>query len=152
MRGTDGRTTLTQRVYEYIKMRGCATTKEVAEALNVSTAKAYMAIRALYAKRLVLSYRPRVGPGRVFCIPDAGDKLYGLKSRINGMGMICITLPIDMIETLDKIATRTGKTRSNLIREALIQTLDAYLEEDDQRGQQNKSSEDEMSDFITPIR
>jgi len=143
---------LSQKVYEYIKIHGCVTSREVAEALNISTTKAYTAIRSLYTKRLVLPYRSQLGRERVFCTPDAGDKLFGKKNRINITGFICITLPIDMIEVIDEIAIKTGKTRSSLIREVLIQTIGAYLGEGDQRGQPHELSEDEKLDFITPIR
>ncbi len=152
MLDTNKQVALTQRVYEFIKMRGCATSKEVAETMNISATKAYTIIRALYAKRLVLPYRPQVGRERVFCIPDVGDKLYGRASRINSAGAICITLPVDMIEILDEIATRTGKTRSSLIRETLAQLIDTYLGEDDRYKQPRETPEDEKPDFIVPIR
>jgi hypothetical protein len=144
--------TLTQKVHEYIKTRGCVTTREVAKALNISTTKAYIAIRALYTKRFVLPYRPQLGREHVFCVPDVGDKLYGRENRINITGLICITLPIDMIEVLDEIAIRTGKTRSSVIRETLMQMMGAYLGEDDQSEQPHESSGDEELEFITPIR
>ncbi len=149
---TNERGTLTQRVYEYIRIHGCVSNKEVAKALNISTTKAYTAIRTLYARRLVLSYRPQVGREHVFCIPEVGDKLYGRENRINSTGMICITLPVDMIEILDEIAIRTGKTRSNLIRQALTKLIEDYLRENNYYKQPHKLSEDEKPDFIVPIR
>jgi metal-responsive CopG/Arc/MetJ family transcriptional regulator len=57
-----------------------------------------------------------------------------------------------MIEVLDEIAIRTGKTRSSVIRETLIQMMGAYLGEDDQSEQPHESSGDEELEFIKPIR
>ncbi len=152
MLDTNERGTLTQRVYEYIRVRGCVSTKEVAIALDISTTRAYTAIRALYARRLVLPYRAQVGREHVFCIPEVGDKLYGRGNRINSTGMICITLPVDMIEIIDEIAIRTGKTRSSLIRESLIQLINTYFEDKQQKSEQHEPFEDEKPDFIVPIR
>ncbi len=149
----DGKqTTLTKKVYEFIKMRGCVTSREVAEAFNLSTTRVYTIIRSLYGRRLVLPYRPQVGRERVFCIPEVGDRLYGRESRINSVGMICITLPIDLIETLDDMAIRTGKTRSYLIRETLMQLINTYHEDKQRKSEQYEPFEDEKPDFITPVR
>jgi len=148
MTNSDGKSTLTQRVYEFIKTRGCATIEEIAQAVNVSASQVRSAIRTLIARRLALPYRPQVGRGRIYCIPTIGDKLYGRKTRANSSGMICISLPVDIIEKLDEIATSTGKTRSSIIKQAVAELLSNYFKED----KQQKIPEDDELDLIIPDR
>lgn len=160
MQGADDRTPLSQRVYEFIRTRGCATIEEVARAVNVSPTKTYTAIRSLIARRLVLPYRFQIGRERIYCIPDVGDKLYGRKTRLNTSGLICITLPVDLIEFVDETATRMGETRSGLIRQALMQYLEMatqYSQQEEpqtniKHSQQEEPQKDEGPDFIVPIR
>jgi len=147
---------LTQQIYEFIKAKGCATIEEIARAVNVSTRQAYLAMRTLFSRRLVLPYRPRVGRERIYCIPAVGDKMYGQKARSNSSGVICITLSIDMIEMVDEIAMNMGKTRSGLIKQALTQLINEYYARDEQQKQpedkQQESPDDEGLDFIVPDR
>jgi predicted ArsR family transcriptional regulator len=145
-------TALTQKIYEFIKTRGCATIEEIAQAVNVSTRKVYSAMRTLFARRLVLPYRPRVGRERIYCIPAVGDELYGRKMRSNSSGMICITLPIDIIEAIDKIAVSTGRTRSSVIKHALTQLIDSHDQQKQSEDEQHETPEDEVPDFIVPDR
>lgn len=149
-------TALTQKIYEFIKARGCATIEEIAQAVNTSPRRAYLAIRSLITRRLVLPYKFQVGRERMFCIPDVGDRLYGHNARSSKHGMICITLPIDMIETIDKIAKSTGESRSSVIRQALTYLIDSYNGRNGQNGQpehkQQKSPEDEELDLVVPDR
>jgi predicted ArsR family transcriptional regulator len=152
MSGNDKRNELTQKIYEFIKARGCATIEEIAQATGVSTRKAYTTMRTLFARRLVLPYRPNVGRERMYCIPDVGDKLYGRRTRSNTSGMICITLPVDLIETVDEIATSEHKTRSSVIKEALIMMINSRYNGDNQQKQPEEQSEDEGLDLIAPDR
>jgi DNA-binding Lrp family transcriptional regulator len=156
MTNANEQTALTQKIYEFIKSRGCATIEEIAQAVNTSPRKAYMRMRTLFARRLVLPYRPHVGRERIYCIPVVGDKLYGRKTRANSSGIICITLPIDIIEAVDEIAVSTGRTRSSIIKQALLQLIDSYHNGDDQHEQpedeQHESPEDEEIDLIVPNR
>ena len=145
-------TVLTQKIYEFIKTRGCATIEEIAQATGVSTRTAYRTMRALFARRLVLPYKPHVGRERIYCIPAIGDRLYGLKARSNSSGMICITLPVDLIEAVDEIAVSTGRTRSNIIKEAVTELINSYLKGDNQQKQPEERSEDEGLDIIVPDR
>jgi len=145
-------TVLTQKIYEYIKSRGCATIEEIAQATGVSTRTAYRTMRTLFARRLVLPYKPHVGRERIYCIPAIGDRLYGLKARSNSSGMICITLPVDLIEAVDEIAVSTGRTRSNIIKEAVTELINSYLKGDNQQKQPEERSEDEGLDIIVPDR
>lgn len=153
---TDGQTGLTQKIYEFIKARGCATIEEIAQAVNISPRTAYTRMRTLFARRLVLPYRPHVGRERIYCIPVVGDKTYGRTTRAKSSGMICITLPIDLLETIDEIAVSAGKTRSSLIRQALEQMIDSYHDGDDQYKQpedeQQETNEDEELNLIVPDR
>jgi hypothetical protein len=139
---------LTQKIYEFIKARGCVTTDEVASSLGIAKRLAYLLIRALVTKRLVLPYRPSIGRGRIYCIPHVGDRLYGQYARLNVTGLICITLPIDTIELLDTVATSMGETRSSIIRQALLR----YLGSHNQHVQQEELPEDEKLAFIVPDR
>jgi predicted transcriptional regulator len=156
MSGDGKRNELTQKIYEFIKARGCATIEEIAESVGTSTRKAYTAMRTLFARRLVLPYRPNVGRERIYCIPVVGDKLYGRKTRSNSSGMICITLPIELIETVDEIAKSEHRTRSNVIKEALLSLINSRLRDDDQQKQpedeQHEPPEDEELDLIVPDR
>jgi predicted transcriptional regulator len=152
MSGNDKRNELTQKIYEFIKARGCATIEEIAESVGISTRKAYRTMRTLFARRLVLPYKPHVGRERIYCIPVVGDKLYGRKMRSNTSGMICITLPVDLIETVDEIATSEHRTRSSVIKEALIRMLNSYYNGDNQQKQPEEQSEDEGLDIIAPDR
>ena len=149
-------TALTQKIYEFIKAQGCATIEEIAKAMGVSTSKAYRLMRTLFARRLVLPYKPHVGRERIYCIPDVGDKLYGRTTRSNTSGMICITLPVELIEAVDKIAVSTGRTRSGVIKEAVTELISNYLKGDNQQKQsedeQHEPSEDEKLDLIVPDR
>jgi len=145
-------TTLTQKIYEFIKAQGCVTIEEIAKAMGVSTSKAYRLMRALFARRLVLPYKPHIGRERIYCIPDVGDKLYGRTTRSNTSGMICITLPVDLIETVDEIATSEHRTRSNVIKEALIMMINSRYNGDNQQKQPEEQSEDEELDLIAPDR
>ena len=146
MTNADKQTTL--RIYEFMKTRGCATIEEIAQAVGVPARQAYSAMRTLFARRLVLPYRPQVGRERIYCIPTVGDKLYGRATRANSSGMICITLPVDLIEIIDEIATSTGKTRSSIIKQALIELLNNNPRED----KQQKIPEDDELDLIIPDR
>jgi predicted transcriptional regulator len=139
---------LTKRIYEFVKMRGCATTEEIVQTLNVSAGAVRIAMRSLFARRLVLPYRPSVGRERIYCIPTEGDRLYGRNARTITSGLISITLPIDLIETIDKIATETGQTRSDIIRQALMELIANYT----RRQLTEESQEDEKLDLIIPIR
>jgi predicted ArsR family transcriptional regulator len=156
MQNADRETKLTQKIYEFIKSRGCATIEEIAQAVGVSPRKAYIRMRTLFARRLVLPYRSHVGRERIYCIPAVGDKLYGQKMRSNSSGVICITLPINIIEAIDEIAMSTGKTRSSVIKQALTQLIDYHFEKDDRYDQpenkQQESQEDEELNFIRPDR
>ncbi len=156
MSNTDKPAALTQKIYEFIKTRGCATIEEIAQAVNASPRTAYTRMRTLFARRLVLPYRPHIGRERIYCIPAVGDKLYGRKTRASSSGMICITLPIDLIETVDDIATDMGRTRSSVVRQALEQLIDSYRNGGDQHEQpedeQQESAEDEKLDLIAPDR
>ena len=98
----------------------------------------------------MIAYKPHVGRTRVYCIPEVGDRLYGREKRVNSSGMICITLPIDLLDVLDEIATATGKTRSELVRQALALLIEKHLQERSQLSQE--SSEDEKMPLIMPIR
>jgi predicted transcriptional regulator len=150
------RTALTTKIYEFIKSRGCATIEEIAQAVGVSTGIAYRAMRTLFARRLVLPYRPNVGRERIYCIPVVGDKLYGRNMRSNSSGMICITLPVDLIEAVDEIAMSTNKSRSCVIKEAVTELINSYLKGDNRQKQpeyeQHEPPEDEKLDFIVPER
>jgi DNA-binding Lrp family transcriptional regulator len=156
MSSDDKRNELTQKIYEFIKARGCATIEEIAESVGISTRKTYSTMRTLFARRLVLPYRPNVGRERIYCIPVVGDKLYGRKTRSNSSGMICITLPVDLIETVDEIATSTGRTRSSIIKEAVTELINSYLKGNNQQKQpedeQHEPPEDEELDIIAPNR
>jgi len=156
MYDVERKTTITQQIYEFIKAKGCATIEEIARAVNIPTRQAYLAMRTLFARRLVLPYRPQVGRERIYCIPAVGDKMYGQRARANSSGVICITLSIDMIEMVDEIAMNTGKTRSSLIKQALTQLINEYYTRDNQQkppeDKQQKSPEDEGLDFIVPDR
>jgi len=156
MSGDGKRNELTRKIYEFIRARGCATIEEIAQAIGVSTRKAYTTMRALFARRLVLPYRPNVGRERIYCIPAIGDKLYGREKRSHTSGMICVTLPVDLIETVDKIATSEHKTRSSVIKEALISLINSRLRNDNQQKQpedeQHEPPEDEELDLIAPDR
>jgi metal-responsive CopG/Arc/MetJ family transcriptional regulator len=66
--------------------------------------------------------------------------------------MICITLPVDLIETVDEIATSEHKTRSNVIKEALIMMINSRYNVDNQQKQPEEQSEDEELDIIVPDR
>ncbi len=149
-------TGLTQKIYEYIRAQGCATIEEIAQAVNTSPRKAYIAMRTLFARRLVLPYKPHVGHERIYCIPAVGDELYGQEKRSNSSGVICITLPIGLIETIDKIAMDMGKTRSSVIKQALTQLINSYRDGDDQHEQpedeQQEPTEDEELVLIAPDR
>jgi predicted ArsR family transcriptional regulator len=135
MSSNDKQNELTRKIYEFIKSRGCATIEEIAQATGISTRKAYMAMRTLFARRLVLSYRPNVGRERIYCIPAVGDKLYGRQTRSNHSGMICITLPVDLIETIDEIAASEHRTRSSVIKEAVTELINSRLRGDSQQKQ-----------------
>jgi len=156
MSGDGKQNELTQKIYEFIRARGCATIEEIAKATGISTRKAYMTMRTLFARRLVLPYRPNVGRERIYCIPAIGDRLYGLKARSNSSGMICITLPVELIEAVDKIAVSTGRTRSGVIKEAVTELISNYLKGGNQQKQsedeQHEPSEDEKLDLIVPDR
>jgi Arc/MetJ-type ribon-helix-helix transcriptional regulator len=156
MSNNDKRNELTQKIYEFVKARGCATIEEIAQATGLSTRKAYMTMRTLFARRLVLPYKPHVGRERIYCIPDVGDKLYGRKTRSNSSGMICITLPVDLIEAVDEIATSTYRTRSSVIKEAVTELINSRLRGDNQQKQpedeQHEPPEDEELDLIAPDR
>jgi predicted transcriptional regulator len=152
MSGDGKRNELTQKIYEFIKARGCATIEEIAQATGLSTRKAYTAMRTLFARRLVLPYRPNVGRERIYCIPAIGDRLYGLKARSNSSGMICITLPIELIETVDEIATSEHRTRSSVIKEALLSLINSRYNGDNQQKQPEEQPEDEELDLIVPDR
>jgi Arc/MetJ-type ribon-helix-helix transcriptional regulator len=148
MANAEKKDTLTQRIYEFVKACGCATTEEIVQALDVSAKEIRSAIRSLFARRLVLPYRPYVGRERIFCIPTEGDKLYGRNMRAKSSGMISITLPIDMIEIIDEIATETGQTRSDIIRQAVMELIANY----GRQQQSEESQEDEELDLIVPDR
>jgi predicted transcriptional regulator len=156
MSGDGKRNELTQKIYKFIKTRGCATIEEIAQATGVSTRKAYTAMRTLFARRLVLPYRPNVGRERIYCIPVVGDELYGRKTRSNSSGMICITLPVDLIETVDEIAKSENRTRSSVIREAILSLINGRYNGDNQQKQpedeQHEPPEDEELDLIVPDR
>jgi len=152
MSGDGKRNELTRKIYEFIKARGCATIEEIAQATGVSTRKAYTTMRTLFARRLVLPYRPNVGRERIYCIPAIGDRLYGLKARSNNSGMICITLPVDLIETVNEIATSEHRTRSSVIKEALLSLINSRLRGDNQQKQPEEQSEDEELVLIAPDR
>jgi len=152
MTNDDKPPTLTKKVYEFIVSRGCVTTKEVAEAMGISTTKAYSVLRALFSRRLVMIYRTKISRERIFCIPHVGDKLYGPESRMNSSGMICITLPIDMLEILDDIAIRSGKSRSHVVRDALSHLIETYLRGDGQHIISKRMRDGEEMDFIVPDR
>jgi len=143
---------LTRKIYEFIKARGCATIEEIAQVAGVSTTKAYNILRSLFARRLVLPYRLYVGRERIYCIPDVGDKLYGRRTRSNTSGMICVTLPVDLIETVDEIAISEHRSRSNVIKEALIMMINSRYNGDNQQKQPEEQSEDEELDLIAPDR
>lgn len=148
--------TMTRRIYEFIRARGCATITEIAQELNISTDLALSLIRALITRRLVFGYRPSVGRNRIYCVPDVGDKLYGRKARVNISGVVCITLPIELLEFIDDVALRTGKTRSNIIREALIQMMNNYLRDETNHEHVDDSKQNvddyEKPQFIVPDR
>jgi predicted transcriptional regulator len=152
MPNADKQTALTEKIYEFIKARGCATIEEIAHAVNVSPRKAYIAMRTLFARRLVLPYRPHVGRERIYCIPIVGDRLYGRKTRSNSSGMICITLPVDIIENIDDIAISAGKTRSSVIKQALIQYIHTHYQQGQPEDEQQEFQEDEKLDLIAPDR
>jgi len=152
MSGDGKQNEITQKIYEFIKSRGCATIEEIAQATGVSASKAYTTMRALFARRLVLPYRPNVGRERIYCIPAVGDKLYGRERRSHTSGMICITLPVDLIETVDEIAISEHKTRSSVIKEALIMMINSRYNGYNQQKQPEEQSEDEKLDFIVPVR
>ena len=143
---------LTRKIYEFIKARGCATIEEIAQVAGVSTTKAYNILRSLFARRLVLPYRLYVGRERIYCIPAVGDKLYGRERRSHTSGMICITLPVDLIEAADEIAISEHKTRSSVIKEALIMMINSRYNGYNQQKQPEEQSEDEKLDFIVPVR
>jgi predicted ArsR family transcriptional regulator len=149
MSGDGKRNELTQKIYEFIKTRGCATIEEIAQATGVSTRTAYRTMRTLFARRLVLPYRPNVGRERIYCVPIIGDKLYGRQTRSNASGMICITLPVDLIETIDEIAINEHRSRSSVIKEALMMMMMSSRYNSD--NQQNQP-EDEELDIIAPDR
>jgi predicted DNA-binding protein len=107
-----------------------------------------IAMRSLFARRLVVPYRPSVGRERIYCIPAVGDKLYGRNARTKSSGLISITLPIDLIELIDEIAMETGQTRSDIIRQAVMELIANYT----RRPLSEESQEDEKLDLIIPIR
>jgi predicted transcriptional regulator len=152
MPNADKQSALTEKIYEFIKSRGCATIEEIARAVNTTTRKAYIAMRTLFARRLVLPYKPGIGRERIYCIPHVGDKLYGLKARSNSSGMICITLPIDLIEAVDEIAINEGKTRSSLIKQALTELVRDVQDQRDQYEQSEYEQQDEELNLIVPDR
>jgi len=152
MTRNSGETTLTQKIYEFVKTRGCATVAEITHALDVSIGQVRSAMRTLIARRLILPYRPQVGRGRIYCIPVVGDREFGRKMRINTSGMICITLPVDLIEKLDEIAVAMGKTRSSIIQQAVTELLNNYLRKDEPENKQEESQDDEQLDLIIPDR
>jgi hypothetical protein len=152
MLDTGGKNPTAQKAYEIIKARGCATIGEVAEALGITKHLAYSLVRALVTKRLVLPYRPHVGRDRIYCIPHVGDKLYGHHARLNVTGILCITLPIDLIEMLDSVATSTATTRSSLVRQALIHYLRINSGTNDLLKQHERQHKDEELDLIAPDR
>jgi predicted transcriptional regulator len=152
MQNVDEHVTLTQKIYEFIKTRGCATIDEIARAVGITTRHAYIAMRTLFARRLVLPYRPGVGRERMYCIPAVGDKRYGQYMRSNSSGVICITLPIDLIETIDEVAVSMRKTRSSIIKQALIQYIHTHYLNERPEDEQQELQEDEKLDLIAPDR
>jgi predicted ArsR family transcriptional regulator len=142
------RSELGKKIYEYIRVRGCATVEEIAQALNVSDEAVRILMRSLIARQLVLPYRSHVGRERMYCVPEEGDRLYGQNMRVKTSGIISITMPVDLIEIIDEIAAETGQTRSEVIRQAVMELIANY-----RRQQQSEDpQEEEKPDFITPIR